>query len=559
MGFWEHQQISIAPDVPYEVMLDGKSYPDPASLWQPDGTEGKSVAFDLSAYNWKDTRWQGIAPDELIIYELHTGTFTSSGTLDAISEKLEYLKELGISAIELMPVAQFPGSRNWGYDGVFPFAVQNTYGGPAELQRLVDNCHQNGIAVILDVVFNHLGPENNYLPFYGPCFTDKYKTPWGQAINYDDAWSDGVRLFFIENALMWLRDFHIDGLRLDAIHAIKDFGPKNILQEIAVKVFALNQKSTIHHFLIGESDLNDIKYIKEIGEGGFGLDATWCDEFHHALHALATGENNGYYSDFGRMEHLVKASNEGFVFNGTWSEHRKKIFGTETRGFPGHKFVVFGQNHDQVGNRMMGDRLSVTIDFEKLKLVAGAVLFSPFIPLLFMGEEYAETHPFLYFTSHKGANLIRMVREGRKNEFGAFSDEGDTPDPQATTTFKSSMLNWEKRTLQQKCMLEYYQEIVHLRKTIPLWKSTNRSLFSAKSSDGENVLQLMRKNQDQVLLALLNFEDTPVSIITCETYIHWQLMLNSYDSRWGGPGGSIDIENPSVIVPAHAMIVLYSS
>ena len=558
MGFWELKFFSLQPGARYMISIDGESLPDPASLSQPDGVEGKSMAFDPSAYSWNDKAWNGLSMNELIIYELHTGTFTHNGTFDALSEKIPYLKSLGITAIELMPVAEFPGKRNWGYDGVFPFAVHHSYGGPAALQRLTDICHQNNIGVILDVVINHLGPEGSTLPSFGPVFTDKYQTPWGKAINFDDAWCDGVRNFYIENIIMWLRDFHIDGIRLDAVHAIKDFSHKNILREIQEQVELLNEKSSFNHFIIAESDLNDVRYIAEFRHGGYGLDATWCDEFHHALHSMVTGENMGYYADFGNTSDMIRAYNEAFVYNGIWSPHRKQIFGTSTTGYPGHKFVVFSQNHDQIGNRMLGDRLSTQIDFEMLKVVAGAVLFSPFIPLLFMGEEYAEMQPFLYFINHNSEELIKKVREGRKKEFEAFTGTGSIPDPQSERTFQQSKLNWDSRTLEQLKMLAFYQELIHLRKTIPAWKSSDRNHFSAKSITGKKVLQLTRESPTEILLAILNFESIPVNVITCETHIPWQLILNSGDPEWGGADTSIDITNPAVSVPPHSMIVLYN-
>lgn len=367
-GFWEASGFDMKTTDRYQFLINGQTYPDPASLLQPDGVHNASCCFNLNEFQWTDQLWKGIRVENLIIYEIHTGTFSAEGTFDGILDKIEYLKELGINAVEIMPVAQFPGERNWGYDGVFPFAVQNSYGGPERLQNLVNNLHRNGIAVILDVVYNHLGPEGNYMPVFGPVFTDKYKTPWGKAINFDDEWCDGVRLFFIENALMWLRDFHIDGLRLDAVHAIKDFSTLHILADLKKHVSSLNSSLSANHFLISESDLNDVKLITSSEKGGYELDATWCDEFHHSLHALVTGENKGYYSDFGSVHHLVKSLNNAFVYDGIWSGYRKRLFGTKTDGFPGHKFVVFTQNHDQVGNRMRGERLSALITFEQLKV-----------------------------------------------------------------------------------------------------------------------------------------------------------------------------------------------
>jgi maltooligosyltrehalose trehalohydrolase len=557
-GFREVHDIEISHGDDYSLVINGKTIPDPASLCQPDGVEGSSMAFDLTRSAWSDGEWKGLSVNDLIIYELHTGTFTEEGTFDSIITRLDYLGELGINAIELMPVAQFPGKRNWGYDGVFPFAVQNSYGGPAGLQRLVDTCHQHNIAVILDVVINHLGPEGNFLPQFGPFFTDKYLTPWGKAINFDDEWCDGVRLFYIENILMWLRDFHVDGIRLDAVHAVRDYSPSHILKEIAEQIATLNQTSHINHFIIGECDLNDTRYISSLNSGGYGLNATWCDEFHHALHSLVTGEQAGYYSDFGTTGHLVKSFNEAFVYTGNWSEHRKKDFGTPTSGFAGYQFVVFSQNHDQVGNRMKGERLTSLVDFEMLKVIAGAVLFSPFTPLLFMGEEFAENHPFLYFINHSGKELIEQVREGRKKEFSSFFNAKEVPDPQSEKTFIQSKLTWNDRSVRQQQMFDFYRELIDLRKSMAIWKNSERKHFSAKKFDNEKILQLTREKGNELLVAILNFENREIPVITCETHIRWQLLLNSSDPEWGGPGKPVDVSEPNIYVPSHTMLIIYS-
>lgn len=557
MGFWTANRLPVSPGEDYHLSLDGKLLPDPASLLQPEGVHKASCAVNLRNYMWSDNDWQGVPMEQLVIYELHTGTFTPEGTFKAIIAKLDYLKETGITAIELMPVAQFPGTHNWGYDGVYPFAVQNSYGGPAELQHLVDVCHQKGLAVILDVVYNHLGPEGNYLPAYGPVFTDKYKTPWGQAINYDDEWSDGVRTFFIENVLMWLRDFHIDGLRLDAIHAIRDFGAVHILREMKLNVEELNRITGRNHFLICESDLNDVKFISPFEQGGCNLDATWCDEFHHSLHSLVTGETNGYYSDFGGINLLVKAFNDAYVFDGTWSEHRKRTFGSKATGIPGHKFVVFTQNHDQVGNRMLGERLSTLVNFELLKVAAGTLLVSPFTPLLFMGEEYGETRPFQYFTNHGDKELIRLVREGRKKEFKEFMALGEAPDPDDIETFNASKLNWEHRSPNQKHIYSFYKELIYLRKTMPALQNTQRDSIKAEAIGTHKALFLSRKSASQSLLAFINFEDEaiPLQNIPETEESNWQLLLNSSDERWGGSGSNASLTS----IPAQSICLWVNS
>lgn len=556
MGFWELHNIAIDPGTHYKIVLDGKAFPDPASLSQPEGVHGPSCAINLGKFSWTDSNWKGIKTEDLIIYELHTGTFSSEGTFDGIINKLDYLVELGITAIELMPVSQFPGTRNWGYDGVYPFAVQHTYGGAENLQTLVNKSHQKGLAVILDVVYNHLGPEGNYLPAFGPVFTEKYTTPWGKAINFDDAWCDGIRNFFIENALMWLRDFHIDGLRLDAVHAVKDFGALHLLKEMKEKVEELNLTLSRNHFLICESDLNDTKFITPVVQGGYGLDATWCDEFHHSLHALATGEKKGYYEDFGGIKHLVKSLNHAFVYDGNWSEHRKRKFGNKTTGLNGNKFVVFVQNHDQVGNRMLGDRLATLINFELLKTVAGTMLLSPFIPLLFMGEEYAETRPFLYFTNHGDADLTTAVREGRKKEFMSFMELGEPPDPDAPETFSKSKLKTDTQDARQKQIFNYYKKIIQLRKTIPALKNMESGSYSATAVDNKKALILKRTKSEEILLVAVNFESDTIKFKPGNIgKTAWQLVLNSSGSIWGGPDGAALINGSEISVPGQSVSV----
>jgi len=410
----------------YLYLLDEKhKYPDPASRFQPHGVHGASQVIDPNEFQWDDDGWKGIQLKNFIIYELHVGTFTKEGTFGAIISYLDYLKEFGITAIELMPVAQFPGDRNWGYDGVYPFAVQNSYGGPNGLKALVNACHRKGLAVILDVVYNHLGPEGNYLSNFGPYCTNKYKTLWGDAINFDGAYSDEVRRFFISNALYWITEYHIDALRIDAIHGMFDFSAKHFLYELTDAVHKQAETLNRNVSVIAESNLNDVRIINPVEIGGYGLDAQWNDDFHHALHTLITCENRGYYEDFGKIQHIEKAFREGFVYSSEYSKYRKRRHGSSTKDRPAHQFIVFLQNHDQVGNRAMGDRLSQSHSLEKLKLAAGVVILSPYIPLLFMGEEYGETSPFQYFVSHSDEALIEAVRKGRRDEFASFHWEGE--------------------------------------------------------------------------------------------------------------------------------------
>jgi maltooligosyltrehalose trehalohydrolase len=466
-GWWEVSCPELQHGDRYVFCINGRSrYPDPASLSQPVGVHGPSACVDLNEIRKiREVTWQGIAMRDLVIYELHVGTFTPRGTFRAIEGKLAYLKELGINAIEIMPVAAFPGNRNWGYDGVFPYAVQNGYGGPLGLARLIRACHRHGIAVILDVVYNHLGPEGNCLPAFGQYLSTWHKTPWGKSINFDGEGSEEVRRYFLQNALMWLRDFHVDGLRLDAVQAIVDESPVHFLQELSQQVRALNEASGSRHFLIGESDLNDTRYIESAEKGGYGLHAQWSDDWHHALHALLTGESRGYYSDFGQLSQMVKAFNQGFVYDGVYSPYRSKVVGTPAKGQPPERFVVYTQNHDQVGNRLKGERLGMLVDFESLKLAAGALLASPFVPMLFMGEELAADSPFLFFIDHGDPSLVERVRRGRKREFREFFGKGQPPDPAAPESFLQSRLNWDfSGSTRKNQMLAFYKKLIELRK-----------------------------------------------------------------------------------------------
>ncbi|MGB9079836.1 MAG: malto-oligosyltrehalose trehalohydrolase, partial [Desulfuromonadaceae bacterium] len=398
--------LPAAPGDRYWYWLDGSlRRPDPASRSQPEGVHGPSQVID-PAFAWSDSRWQGIALEEYIFYELHVGSFTPHGTFDGVISRLDYLVDLGITSVELMPVAQFPGERNWGYDGTFPFAPQNSYGGPDGLKRLVDACHARGLAVTLDVVYNHLGPEGNYLHGFGPYFTDRYRTPWGDAVNFDGPGSDPVRGYFISNALHWITEYHIDALRLDAIHGIFDFSALHILRELAESVHRQGAALGRRVYVIAESDLNDVRVINPPESGGHGLDAQWNDDFHHALRALLTGDRTGYYADFGLFSDVVKSFEEGFVLSGGYSSFRRRRHGSSSAGIAPDRLVVFSQNHDQVGNRMRGERPGEHLSTQQLKLAAATVLLSPYLPLLFMGEEYAESAPFPYFVSHGDADLV---------------------------------------------------------------------------------------------------------------------------------------------------------
>ncbi len=534
-GYWFAETNRIKPGDQYYFLIDGKRLPDPASLAQPGGVHGASQVVDLHSFKWNDQLWENIPLDQYILYELHTGTFTTEGTFSGIEDKLDHLIDLGITAIELMPVAQFPGDRNWGYDGVYPFAVQFSYGGAGGLQHLVNACHEKGLAVILDVVYNHMGPEGNYFGEFGPYFTDKYKTPWGSAINYDDAWCDGVRDYMIENVLMWFRDFHIDALRMDAVHAIKDFGARHILLQIRQTVDELMAVTGRTYYLIVESDLNDPRYIDPVTKRGFGMDAQWIDEFHHALRVTAGEKQTGYYSDFKGLDHLEKAYKDAYVYDGIYSPHRQKVFGCKADKNPGQQFVVFSQNHDQVGNRMMGERSSMLYTFEMQKLMAAAVLCSPFLPMLFMGEEWGETNPFLYFISHTDPDLIKAVQKGRKEEFAAFHNQGEVPDPQSEWTFNQSKLQWDLIKVQpHSVMFHYYKALIKLRRQHPALGNTNRNNTQVKRDPVSGCLILFRSHEDEIAVCLLNFSAKQQVLNFPADTSTWIKLFDSSDPDWSG-------------------------
>jgi maltooligosyltrehalose trehalohydrolase len=540
-----HQSVveGVEPNCRYFYRLDAeKERPDPASRFQPEGVHGPSHVVD-SHFPWEDQKWSGLSLEEYIIYELHVGAFTKEGTFDAIIPYLDGLKILGITAVELMPVAQFPGDRNWGYDGVYPFAVQDSYGGPERLKRLVNTCHQRRLAVILDVVYNHLGPEGNCLADFGPYFTDRYKTPWGAALNFDGPHSDEVRRFFIENATYWLTEFHIDALRLDALHAILDISSYPFVEELAESFHKQVEKLGRESYLIGESTANDARLLKSQELGGYGLDAQWNDEFHHSLHVLLTGEQTGYYQDFGQLQHLAKALQEGFVYSGQYSSYRQRRHGASSKDIPAHRLVVFVQNHDQVGNRMNSERLSQVVPFEALKLAAGVVLLSPFIPLLFMGEEYGETAPFPYFVNHSEPELIEAVRKGRRDEFAAFQWQGELPDPQDEATFLCAKLNHHLRgDGQHHTLLEFYKELLRLRKETPALAHLSKDNMDVRTIEDQRLLILRRWNGDSEVLAIFSFNDSQTSVILPVPAGHWRKTLDSAEERWQGEGSVVPEE-----------------
>ncbi len=452
----------------YGFVVDGAGpFPDPRSLSQPDGVHGLSAHIDHRRFQWTDTRFQPPPLGSAVIYELHVGTFSSRGTFRSTVERLEHLVDLGVTHVELMPIAEFSGDRGWGYDGVDLFAPHHAYGGSDGLKELVDACHGRGLAVLLDVVYNHLGPAGNYLNRFAPYFTDRHHTPWGDAVNLDGEGSDEVRRFFCDNAIMWLRDYHIDGLRLDAVHTLVDTSACHFLEQLAIEVERLQAMVGRHLVLIAESDLNDPRVIRPKEVGGYGIDAQWADDFHHAIHAAFTGERSGYYADYGRLRDVATAFRTPFLRAGDYSEFRGRAHGRFPRGSAGHQFVVATQNHDQIGNRATGDRLVHVTDIARAKVAAGLLLCAAYVPLIFQGEEWAASSPFLYFTAHEDPALAAAVSEGRRREFAAFGWPADAvPDPQAVETFERSRLRWQELDREpHREMLEWYRALIELRRT----------------------------------------------------------------------------------------------
>ena len=533
-GYHRADIDGVWPGDRYRYRLDGREeYPDPASRCQPEGVLGPSEVVDGS-FPWDDSGWFGPYLEKYIIYELHVGTFTAEGTFEAVIPYLDGLKETGITAIELMPVAQFPGDRNWGYDGVYPFAVQNSYGGPSGLKRLVNACHRKGLAAILDVVYNHFGPEGNFCSRYGPYFTGLCKSPWGDALNFDGPQSDEVRRFFIENALYWVTDFHFDALRLDAVHAILDYSPEPFLKKLAESI--QNRARDLHRniYVFAESDANDARLVTDRSLGGYGIDAQWSDDLHHSLHTLLTGEKTGYYQDFGKLRDLAAAIKEGFVYTGQYSTYRRRCHGSSLKGVSSGRLVVFSQNHDQIGNRAMGERLSRMVSFEALKLAAGIVLLTPSIPLLFMGEEYGETAPFPYFISHSDPGLIESVRQGRKEEFASFR-EIEVPDPQSKATFLSARLDHGLKSLgKHKVLADFYRELIRLRNEVPALSTLDNRNLDVISYEGPKILFFRRREKESEIFAAFNFGESGCSLFLPVPEGEWRCLIDSQDRRWAG-------------------------
>jgi len=539
-GYYTCRNEQILPGQRYAFRLDGGSpRPDPASKWQPDGVHRPSAVWRAQDFDWTDDNWPGMALREFVLYELHVGTFTSEGTFAAIIPRLRELRDLGVTAIELMPVGQFPGERGWGYDGVFWYAVQQSYGGPTELQRLVDACHALGMAVILDVIYNHFGPEGNYFGEFAPVYTEQHHTPWGAAINYDGPASRNVRDFVLGNVRQWIRDFHFDGLRLDAIHAIHDDSPVHILAEI--KLAASEESAVMGRLVhvIAESNLNDVVLLDSPAEGGYGLDAQWSDDFHHCVHTLLTGEQDGYYSDFDApVTQLAKAMNEAFVHNGCFSSFRGREHGAPIGEHTGEQFIISIQTHDQVGNRARGDRFGTLLDPARQRLAAGLLLLAPYVPMLFMGEEYGETKPFPFFCDFGDEHLREAVRRGRREEFASFAWSGELPDPTACSTYESAILSWTWPEGSVHAGLRtLYRELLSLRRTSPALRDFKHHHSELVADSAGHIALLLRRGNPQspteCLVVVFSLSSAPIQLSSVGN-LPTEVLLYSEESRFCG-------------------------
>ena len=513
-GWWRAELSAEQSRSHYGFSVDGgPPLPDPRSPSQPNGVHGLSRPVDHSAFEWRHVRWRQAPLSSAAIYELHIGTFTPAGTLDGAAERLAYLRDLGVTHVELMPVCEFSGTRGWGYDGVDLYAPHHAYGGPDAMKRFVDAAHGHGLGVILDVVYNHLGPEGNYLGKFGPYFTDRYRTPWGDAVNLDDSDSDQVRQFFCDNALMWLRDYRMDGLRLDAVHAIFDASAIHFLEELGAQVHELEAEVGRKLVVIAESDLNLPRIVTPREAGGYGLDAQWNDDFHHALHTVLTGENTGYLADFGSVALLAKTLTRVFAYDGTYSKSRRRKHGAPVSGLSAHRFVAFFQNHDQVGNRAIGERIGHLLTIDQLKIAAALLMSAPFVPMLFQGEEWNASTPFQYFTDHQDAQLAESVRKGRRAEFAHFvANASEIPDPQAPETFERSKLDWDEReTGKHRELYGWYRRLIHLRRCSRDLKNGQLDLDAVKFDEQARWLSITRGDSMVVCNFAANQQRIPIA------------------------------------------------
>jgi maltooligosyltrehalose trehalohydrolase len=562
-GVWEAFVAGVMAGDRYGYRIDGGDpLPDPVSRSQPDGVHGLSEVIDPDAFVWADQPWRGVALQDFVIYEIHVGTFTPEGTFDAAAERLPELLSLGITAIELMPLGSFPGRRNWGYDGVDLYAPQQSYGGVEGLKRLVNAAHAHGIGVVLDVVYNHVGPEGNYLDRFGPYFTDVYRTPWGRAVNYDGPGSDEVRRWAHDNALYWLAEFHIDALRLDAVQGIFDFGSLSFLEELSDEVHELGRQLGRKMQLMAESDLNDPKLVRSPEQGGFGLDAQWADDVHHTIHTALTGESNGYYQDFRGIATVADVYREPFFYARRYAPHRDRVHGRSPVGVPRQRFIVASQNHDQIGNRPNGERLASLVPPNRQRLAAALVLLSPYIPLLFMGEEYGETAPFLYFIEHGDPALIDAVRAGRKREFEALGKLDVQLDPQAEETFARCRLDWGKRDTESGSqLLSLYRDLLALRREEPALKPGASETHVQGTAEWFTALRVMPLQDDiydvvrsrRAILCAFNLTGQIMNVpVRSEAIGAWTLRLSTDAMGYGGSGAAIN-DIPSDELPAAAL------
>lgn len=537
-GYYFGKIAGVGHGSKYFFLLDKKiDRPDPASRYQPDGVHGPSEVVNTFLRQWSDKCWSGPKKRDLILYELHVGTYTASGTLEALTPCLDRLIDLGITAIELMPVGQFPGRRNWGYDVAYPYAVQNSYGGPESLQKMVDACHGKGLAVVLDAVYNHFGPEGNYLVDFGNYFTERYHTPWGPAINFDGPGSDEVKRFYIENALMWINEFHVDGLRLDAIHAIEDRSAIPFLEELAEVIHRQADRLGRRIYVFAESDLNDDRVIRPRTLGGFGLDAQWSDDFHHSLQTLVTGEQKDYYRDFGTMEHIARSFRTGYTYTGQYSAFRQRRHGRTPVLPDASKFIVFAQNHDQVGNQGHSKRTGAAVSFGALKIIAGVVILAPFLPLLFMGEEYGETAPFHFFTDYSDPVLADAVFKGRKKEIG---EENGVPNPQDAATFFMSHLDQRLSGRERNNILfEFYRNLILLRKELPSLNESNLQDQEIITFEKERMLYIRRWHGSSEICTVFTFSEKSVAADLPLPPAQWLCRLDAADKRWHGDGSTV--------------------
>ncbi|MEO7454964.1 MAG: malto-oligosyltrehalose trehalohydrolase [Gemmatimonadaceae bacterium] len=549
-GVWTTSVAGVHAGDRYGYRLDGSDpLPDPVSRSQPDGVHGLSEVIDPNAFTWTDGAWKGLSLPDFVLYELHVGTFTPEGTFDGAIAKLDHLAELGITAIELLPVASFPGRRNWGYDGVHLYAPQWSYGGPDGMKRLVDAAHARGIAVVLDVVYNHVGPEGNCLDRYGPYFTEVYRTPWGRAVNYDGRGSDAVRRWAQDNALYWITEFHVDALRLDAVHGIYDFGSLAFLEELSDDVHEMGRKLGRKVQLMAESDLNDPKLVRSPESGGFGLDAQWADDVHHTIHGALTGETHGYYVDFTGVSTVADLYREPFFYARKYAPHRDRMHGRSSKGVPRQRFVVAIQNHDQVGNRPNAERLASIVPRDRLRLAASLILLSPYVPLLFMGEEYGEVSPFLYFIEHGDPELIDAVREGRRREFLAIERHEPQVDPQAEETFTRSRLDWSRRdTPEGAQLLSLYRDLLALRREEPALRPGASDTYVQGNAEWFTALRAMPLHNDELdparagraLFCAFNLSSEPMNVpVRAEAIGAWKLRFSSDAAGYGGSGAQL--------------------